>query len=36
MLMLLWIVFVVMYKREGVEFYRYCFETVVFMNRVAK
>lgn len=27
---------VVMYEREGVEFYRYCFETVVFMNRVVK
>jgi hypothetical protein len=27
---------VVMYKREGVEFYRYCFETVVFTNRVAE
>ena len=26
----------VMYEREGVEFYRYCFETVVFMNRVAE
>ena len=22
--------------REGVEFYRYCFETVVFMNRVVE
>lgn len=27
---------VVMYEREGVEFYRYCFETVVFMNRVVE
>lgn len=27
---------VVMYKHEGIEFYRYCFETVVFMNRVAE
>lgn len=27
---------VVMYECEGVEFYRYCFETVVFMNRVAE
>lgn len=27
---------VVMYEREGVEFYRYCFETVVFMNRVTE
>lgn len=27
---------VVMYEREGVEFYRYCFETVVSMNRVAE
>lgn len=25
---------VVFYECEGVEFYRYCFETVVFMNRV--
>jgi hypothetical protein len=23
-------------EREGVEFYRYCFETVVFMNRVVE
>ena len=27
---------VVMYECEGVEFYRYCFETVVFMNRVVE
>lgn len=27
---------VVMYGREGVEFYRYCFEVVVHMNRVAE
>lgn len=27
---------VVMYNQKGVEFYRYCFETVVFMNRVAE
>nr|UWD60657.1 MAG: hypothetical protein [Bacteriophage sp.] len=27
---------VVMYERKGVEFYRYCFETVVFMNRVVE
>jgi hypothetical protein len=27
---------VVMYEHEGIEFYRYCFETVVFMNRVAE
>ena len=27
---------VVMYEREGVEFYRYCFEVVVFMNRIAE
>lgn len=27
---------VVMYEREGVEFYRYCFETVVSMNRVVE
>lgn len=27
---------VVMYEREGVEFYRYCFGTVVFMNRVVE
>ena len=27
---------VVMYEREGFEFYRYCFETVVFMNRVVE
>lgn len=27
---------VVMYEREGVEFYCYCFGTVVFMNRVAE
>ena len=27
---------VVMYERKGVEFYRCCFETVVFMNRVAE
>ena len=27
---------VVMYERKGVEFYCYCFETVVFMNRVAE
>lgn len=27
---------VVMYEHEGFEFYRYCFETVVFMNRVAE
>lgn len=27
---------VVMYGREGVEFYRYCFETVVSVNRVVE
>ena len=27
---------VVMYEREGVEFYCYCFGTVVFMNRVVE
>lgn len=27
---------VVLYEYGGVEFYRYCFETVVFMNRVAE
>lgn len=27
---------VVVYEREGVGFYRYCFETVVFMNRVVE
>lgn len=27
---------VVMYEREGVEFYRYCFEVVVPMNRVTE
>lgn len=27
---------VVMYERKGIEFYRYCFEVVVFMNRVAE
>lgn len=27
---------VVMYEHKGVEFYLYCFETVVFMNRVAE
>lgn len=27
---------VVMYEREGVEFYRYCFEVVVSMNRVVE
>lgn len=27
---------VVVYEREGVEFYRYCFETVVSMNRVVE
>ena len=27
---------VVMYEHEGFEFYRYCFETVVFMNRVVE
>lgn len=27
---------VVFYEHEGFEFYRYCFETVVFMNRVAE
>lgn len=27
---------VVMYEREGIEFYRYCFEVVVSMNRVAR
>ena len=27
---------VVVYEREGVEFYRDCFESVVFMNRVAE
>ena len=26
----------VMYEREGVEFYRYCFEVVVSMNRVTE
>ena len=27
---------VVFYERKGVEFYRYCFETVVFVNRVVE
>lgn len=27
---------VVLYEHEGVEFYRDCFEFVVFMNRVAE
>lgn len=27
---------VVMCECEGVEFYRYCFETVVFVNRVVE
>ena len=27
---------VVFYEREGVEFCRYCFEVVVFMNRVVE
>lgn len=27
---------VVLYNHEGVEFYRDCFEVVVFMNRVAE
>jgi hypothetical protein len=27
---------VVMYEREGVEFYRYYFEPVVFLNRVVE
>ena len=27
---------VVLYDMRGVEFYRYCFETVVFMNRVVE
>lgn len=27
---------VVLYKHEGVGLYLYCFETVVFMNRVAE
>ena len=27
---------VVVYEHRGVEFYRYCFEVVVFMNRVAE
>lgn len=27
---------VVMYEREGVEFYRYCFEVVVSVNRVVE
>lgn len=27
---------VVMYEHKDVEFYRYCFETVVSMNRVAE
>ena len=27
---------VVLYNHEGVEFYRDCFEFVVFMNRVAE
>lgn len=27
---------VVMYEHEGIEFYRYCFETVVSMNRIAQ
>ena len=27
---------VVFYEHGGVEFYRYCFETVVFVNRVAE
>lgn len=26
----------VMYEHEGVEFYLYCFKTVVFMNRVVE
>lgn len=27
---------VVMYEREGVEFYRYCFETVVFYESCSR
>lgn len=27
---------IVMYKRRGAAFYLYCFETVVFMNRIAE
>ena len=27
---------VVMYERKGIEFYRYCFEVVVSMNRMAE
>lgn len=27
---------VVFYERKGVEFCRYCFETVVFVNRVVE
>ena len=27
---------VVLYEHEGVAFYLYCFETVVFMNRIAE
>ena len=27
---------IVMYKHRGAEFYLYCFETVVFMNRIAE
>ena len=27
---------VVFYEHKGVEFYRYCFETVVFVNRVVE
>lgn len=27
---------VVMYEQKGVEFYRYCFEVVVSMNRVVE
>lgn len=27
---------VVLYKHEGIEFYRDCFEAVVFMNRVVE
>ena len=26
----------VMYECKGVEFYRYCFEVAVFMNRIAE
>lgn len=27
---------VVMYEHKGIEFYRYCFEVVVYMNRIAQ